>query len=523
MPLIEFGQPRAAGKANSNSWFGSWWTIGNAPGSIGFAGTPTAAPATTVGSGGVTLPLSNGTCPISDCSQLSANGGSFTLGGFTVVYKGRSASSGAGNATGCVTLPSASGTYPSGTALGFTPLGFGALAIYQKFGDSVGGTNDPVPGSTQAGFLLAAYYGPTVDDSMEGFSAFVSAKDTGTGFAQHKPITGFEAIAQIEGSNTLQDGYTAPLLANGSRTMVTGTSHVKNVIGHKLSHNSSGATFGFWDQYDGLYQAVTTLKVYTTLNGSAALPLGTINVTSGAAVPPASAANPVTVLIGANADGVGGQLVTYTGVSSNTITGCTGGTGTIASGSNVSNDVRAINVIDRVLSASGFLAGQSGWTGTIIAATRGGTDGDKSMLSITAPANSEVSGGLTAVRLNAGASAAAAILKAYDTTGTNRLTIGAACTLILNGAGLNLQNSGSNSAHIDSTGYVQPGVSTAAGAAATALGSRIYAGSGAPTNLVGVLGDIYFRSDTPSTSNQRVYICTTAGASGGGATWTGIL
>lgn len=48
-----------------------------------------------------------------------------------------------------------------------------------------------------------------------------------------------------------------------------------------------------------------------------------------------------------------------------------------------------------------------------------------------------------------------------------------------------------------------------------------YTGSGAPT-IGGALGDRYRRTGTPSTSNQREYICTTAGAAGA-AVWTGIL
>lgn len=46
-------------------------------------------------------------------------------------------------------------------------------------------------------------------------------------------------------------------------------------------------------------------------------------------------------------------------------------------------------------------------------------------------------------------------------------------------------------------------------------------GSGAPA-IAGALGDLYFRTDTPSTANERIYICTTAGAAGS-AVWTGIV
>ncbi len=59
------------------------------------------------------------------------------------------------------------------------------------------------------------------------------------------------------------------------------------------------------------------------------------------------------------------------------------------------------------------------------------------------------------------------------------------------------------------TGAIQPG--TAAG-----LGASLYSGSGAPV-ISATRGDIYFRSDSPSSAQKRVYICT------GGTSWTGIL
>lgn len=52
-------------------------------------------------------------------------------------------------------------------------------------------------------------------------------------------------------------------------------------------------------------------------------------------------------------------------------------------------------------------------------------------------------------------------------------------------------------------------------------GSILNSGTGAPT-IGGNQGDIYFRYDTPSSSNQRIYVCTVAGAAGS-ATWVGIV
>lgn len=54
-------------------------------------------------------------------------------------------------------------------------------------------------------------------------------------------------------------------------------------------------------------------------------------------------------------------------------------------------------------------------------------------------------------------------------------------------------------------------------------GGNVSQGSGAPSKPNGVnpvAGDIWFRTDTPSTANQRIYICTTGG---GTPVWSGIV
>jgi len=50
----------------------------------------------------------------------------------------------------------------------------------------------------------------------------------------------------------------------------------------------------------------------------------------------------------------------------------------------------------------------------------------------------------------------------------------------------------------------------------TAQTNVLYAGSGAPPNAQGNIGDFYFRTDTPATINQRLYIRNTAA-------WIGIV
>jgi hypothetical protein len=214
-------------------------------------------------------------------------------------------------------------------------------------------------------------------------------------------------------------------------------------------------------------------------------------------MPPATATNPVTVKIGPNTDGVGGQLVTYTGVSVNNLTGCTGGTGTIATGSNVANDASSLNVRDRITGVAGFEFGDTGLSANIIAALRGGTDSINSMLHILGPTNAEIATGLTQLRLSAGSGQTKSIMQAFDTAGVNRFSISSAAGVVMNGQGIAVQQSSVGCVTISNTGFIQPGVTTTAGAGATALGAKIYSGSGAPA-LVGVLGDRYLRTDTPA-------------------------
>lgn len=493
------------------SWYGASYNVGDVPDSFGFSGTPTTTPATTITSG-VTFPLLNATVPVADCAQLNANGGSFTLGGKRVAYLGRSASSGAGNATGCYSLASDTGTVASGTALGNTATGYFPLMIYKRFGYD----GRPNVGSTQAFGVVASYKSPTLDDSAEAGSFVTVMADPGVATTQHKPVTGGEMTAVTLGNWTLPDGYTAPLCGGGVRTGISAGDNVENVIGLKISDTSTG---GWIRAYDGVYQTATTYRVFTTLAGVVTLPQATIAVTSGAAMPPATAADPVTVLIGPNVDGVGGQAITYTGISGNNLTGCTGGTGATGAADNVTNSARAINVVDRIIGQTGIALGASGWSGGIAATLKGGTDSVKSMLSIVGPTNTEVAGGLTPFRVNAGVGQTKQNIQVFDTAGTNRFSVAASCAVALNGVPIQVQTSGATNGSFGQDGYVQTGTSVARGGS-NALGAKINSGSGAPAHSA-ALGDRFQRTDTPSTANQREYVCTTAGSATTGA-WTGI-
>lgn len=61
------------------------------------------------------------------------------------------------------------------------------------------------------------------------------------------------------------------------------------------------------------------------------------------------------------------------------------------------------------------------------------------------------------------------------------------------------------------------GMLTVSEALAIPGGVKLSSGSGVP-GIAGAVGDYYFRTDTPGTATQRIYVCTVAGAAGA-ATW----
>ena len=83
--------------------------------------------------------------------------------------------------------------------------------------------------------------------------------------------------------------------------------------------------------------------------------------------------------------------------------------------------------------------------------------------------------------------------------------------VVFNSGGNNIfANNGVAVAALNSDGSVQPN-----------MAAKIHGGTGAPT-IAGTAGDFFFRTDTPTTTNQRIYICTVSGAAGA-ATWVGIV
>lgn len=107
---------------------------------------------------------------------------------------------------------------------------------------------------------------------------------------------------------------------------------------------------------------------------------------------------------------------------------------------------------------------------------------------------------------------------AFDgNAGTGVLNTGTGTKLIGNtGPNYTLNDTGVNTTRfeaggVEAAGGIQPGIP----GGGTQTGA-IYQGSGVPSNANGNNGDTYFRTDTPGTANQRVYV-KSAG------TWVGIL
>lgn len=55
-------------------------------------------------------------------------------------------------------------------------------------------------------------------------------------------------------------------------------------------------------------------------------------------------------------------------------------------------------------------------------------------------------------------------------------------------------------------------------------GASLHSGTGSPQGVVAAgSGAFYFRTDAPSVSNERLYVCTVGGATAAATTWVAIL
>jgi hypothetical protein len=77
----------------------------------------------------------------------------------------------------------------------------GPFGIYQEYGRSNPGAG--IPKTTQGGYAVTNYWGPTTDDVAEGLSSAVLLKDGGVPYTQTASTTGLEGITQVESGVTV--------------------------------------------------------------------------------------------------------------------------------------------------------------------------------------------------------------------------------------------------------------------------------------------------------------------------------
>ena len=161
----------------------------------------------------------------------------------------------------------------------------------------------------------------------------------GSGNADHTPVVGEIWVVATPGSgapvNQLTKWYR--FICSGSPTSTSLTFASRTVVSVRavgdvcfvLNTQTGPSAFGNVPWYSSLYWGLSTAGATGTIAAGsdlATLPTGTINVTTTAGAFPNSAGNVIIVTE------KGEQEVAYTGFSSNQLTGCTGGTGTIDTG-----------------------------------------------------------------------------------------------------------------------------------------------------------------------------------------------
>lgn len=421
---IEDFEGAAVFRNDPEPWFGESYSIGTDPNSVGGA-VPTAAPATTVGTGGFTFPLTfPSTVPVADCAALDARGGSMTIGGHIVAYTGRSASSGAGNATGCMSLPTATGTVAEGAAITNTPLGFFALTIYQRFGYD--NPNAPIPGRTQGGGCNTYYYGPTVDDVMESFHGFCGMMATDDPYAQYDQITALEGNAHVAAGNAL---IGSDMCGVGGRTVVNGfAERAANIKASGLSDSS-----GYVYQFAALWQKTTGRQAFGQVDGSVTAGSNrTITFDNATVRPPEPTAlvPTQTVWISTNPENLDGISVTYTGVTGSgttgTLTGCEV-SANIPDNARISNLAYGVEVLDPIKAPSLALA-RTGRAAGLQFSTYGNVDSSSSTLRLTLPSHAEVPGAAGLLITQPDASGTGNLVEIRNSSGTQHrlLTSGGA-------------------------------------------------------------------------------------------------
>ncbi len=418
--------------------------------------------------------------------------------------------------TGLYRVADASGTYPTtpifgdAGSMGFagsgSPSGIaGGLGWYKRFGFASPGS--PVLKTTQGLFGNTLYYGPTTDDSAEGGSSTTYLKDDGNiGWAQAKPVIGWEANVRVEGAVQAVAGDTAPVGGMGTRLNVLGTAHVASGYGFKTSTQTDPGATGSIDKYVAYWQqvasgAATAFGVYVIdpANSETQLSVGR------------SAGTAFKAKYGGDKDGstslvqVGQPTASYGTLSGAYTLTTTPQTLTTNHGATLpaGGGTFMLDSSSRTIVAYTAFSGAT-ISGAVIASGSFATTNGQLMLDPTTP-------NTTALRINAQKGQAKNLTEWFDSGSNLRVRVNAQGNLVTQGTSFFAANgSAATLASMNgATGAITPG--TTAG-----LGSGMYSGNGAPNVVGSVAGDYYFRKDTPSTANQRIYVATAAN------TWIGI-
>lgn len=440
------------------------------------------------------------------------------------------------------------GRWPNGTVAGnaasYGYSGSGQGVYFPGFNSHHQFTSDgAVAGAGNAGVAIrgslqltgdnAEFFGPTQDDSAQGANVGVFMKNPvavgGIAYTQTNPVVANEFDVQIENNVTVSGTY---MSGAGSRhTIIAGATITTSPnYGFKSSlwtqNNKGATTYGAAYQwrafYDDLYNpAGSAFDSNVSLYG-----LNQIVSEQGFALARTSYGGSASLRL----HGSGGSensLLSLTVPNPATTTSVADGG--LTSGSNLMTTATVPSAawIGRVLANANIPAGTQvlNFYGTgpytlVMTANASGTASSQTV-TITEP-------DLTALRINmASGQATGNALSIYDTTGSQRLVVSRAGALRTVGVGIQAQNgSGQSVVSISNDGSVSAGTNVSG---TGALGAKVWSGSGAPGTTSGTYpggtvapsaGDFYLRKDTPSTANQRIYVCTTGGAT---PVWTGVV
>lgn len=417
-----------------------------------------------------------------------------------------------------------SGTYGTGVvfgnAAGFgfsgtgTPLGiYGPLGYYHKFGDYTGLTTTPITKSTQGIFGIAAYYGPTTDDSAQSSSFSVLMKNTGTSYTQNKSVTAGEFGVYIENGVTVPS--TSQTLGSGSRSTIWAGGSAYNVYGFKASawtKNSKGTAYGtatFWKGfYDDIYNPAGTAFG----NNLSVAATNLVQSEQGFALSRTSYGGFAQLLAHGSAYN-GSMMVLQT---PNPSTSTVVADATITSGSNLLTTATTVDQswIGRVVTNANVPTGTQvlsyyGSAGSYTIVMNSAATGSGTSQSVTFAEPD-----LSALRINMASGSTGNAITVYDTSGTQRFVVSRFGIPRTAGVAMLVQNGSSQSTlAMNADGSVQPG-SNISGTGA--IGVRIWSGSGTPSkpgNVNPTAGDLYLRTDATLARGNIIYQCTTGGAS----------